>query len=45
MQDNGEFAATRALLRLLRFAMRTPHALIEDHLVIRVSSTLAASYK
>ena len=35
--------ATRALLRLLRFAMRMPQALSVDHLETRVSSTLAAS--
>src|ERR1700743_191506 len=35
--------ATRALLRLPRFAMRMPQALSVDHLETRVSSTLAAS--
>src|SRR5215470_18047497 len=35
--------ATRALLRLLRFAMRMPQALRADHLATRVNSTLEAS--
>jgi hypothetical protein len=35
--------ATRALLRLLRLAMRMPQALRADHLATRVNSTLAAS--
>src|SRR5262245_24893157 len=37
--------ATRALLRLLRFAMRMPQALRADHFPTRVNSTLAASYR